>query len=423
MSRLGVIADDVTGACDVAGGVAAAGVRTSVYLGVPGADATDDAADECLVVALKTRTVPAEQAVAESAEAARWLRAHGATRLYQKYCSTFDSTDRGNIGPVADALAPVDGISVGTPATPAAGRTQYLGHLFVGDRLLSESSMRDHPLTPMRDSDLVAVLSRQTSSRVELVPLPTVRSGATELAAELDRRAGAGARHLLVDAIADSDLDALAAALDRVQTPLVLGGGAGIALALARRTGHGSGVAAEAVPPGGPRLILSGSASLRTREQVAAFDGPVVAVDPLAIDREGTAPVLAAVRAALSASGDTPVLVSATVGPERVRDAQQRLGAERAAGLLESALASAGLLGVAELGVRRLIVAGGETSGAAVAALGLRRLAVGRLAAPGVPWTTGAAAAVGGSPTVALLLKSGNFGEPDLFTRAWESAP
>jgi uncharacterized protein YgbK (DUF1537 family) len=422
---LGVIADDVTGACDVAGGVAAAGMTTSVYLGVPreSDEGAPDPSDDCLVVALKTRTVPAERAVAESTAAARWLASRGATRLYQKYCSTFDSTDRGNIGPVADALLPAGGITVGTPATPAAGRTQYLGHLFVGDRLLSESSMRDHPLTPMGDSDLVALLSRQTPSPVALVPLRTVHAGSAALAAEIDRHAAAGVRHLLVDAIEDGDLDLLAAAIDAVRTPLVLGGGAGIGLALARRIGRGSGVAAASVPPGGARLILSGSASQRTREQVAAFAGPVVPVDPLAVAREGTEPLLAAVRDAIAGSGDTPVLVSATATPRRVRETQHRLGTERAAELLESALAAVGVLGVTELGVRRLLVAGGETSGAAVAALGLRRLAVGRLAAPGVPWTTGRARSVDGAPTVALLLKSGNFGEADLFTRAWESSP
>ncbi|WP_210508500.1 3-oxo-tetronate kinase [Naasia sp. SYSU D00057] len=416
---LGVIADDVTGACDLAGGVAEAGVPTSVHLGVP--EPGDEGGGDCVVVALKTRTVDPADAVARSTAAAAWLRSQGAELIYQKYCSTFDSTDRGNIGPVADALVADGGITVGTPATPAAGRTQYLGHLFVGERLLSESPMRDHPLTPMRDSDLVAVLSRQTTGRVALVPLPVVRSGAA--AAEIDAHFAAGARHLLVDAIDDADLDALAAALDDVRTPVVLGGGAGLALALARHRRSNSFPAAKPIPPGGARLILSGSASERTREQVAAFGGTTVRVDPLVLARDGDSALLAEVRASLAAAGEDPVLVSATADPGRVRSTQEALGVEAAAELLESTLARVAVLAVAELGVRRLLVAGGETSGAAVAALGLRRLAVGALAAPGVPWTTGTATAVPGTPTVALLLKSGNFGEPDLFDTAWRSAP
>ncbi|WP_210480288.1 3-oxo-tetronate kinase [Naasia sp. SYSU D00948] len=418
---LGVVADDVTGACDLAGGVAAAGVTTSVHLGVPGDD--ERAEDDCVVVALKTRTVAATDAVRESAAAAGWLRDRGAARIYQKYCSTFDSTDRGNIGPVADALAAEGRITLGTPATPAAGRTQYLGHLFVGDRLLSESPMRDHPLTPMRDSDLVAVLSRQTPSPVVLLPLPAVRAGAGALAREIEARAESGARHLLVDAIDDGDLDVLAAAADEVRVPLVLGGGAGVALALARRRSTGAAPSAQVLPAGGARLVLSGSASERTRQQVAAFPGPVLRLDPVALSRDGLDGLVARLRDVVTAAGEDPVLVSATAQPALVRAAQAALGVERAAELVESALGRLAVAGVRELGVRRLLVAGGETSGAVTSALGLRRLAVGTLAAPGVPWTTGRATAVPGSPEVALLLKSGNFGGPDLFRTAWETAP
>lgn len=417
---LGVVADDVTGACDLAGGVAASGVSASVYLGVPADDERAD--DHCLVVALKTRTVPADDAVRQSVAAADWLRSRGARQLYQKYCSTFDSTDRGNIGPVADALAG-GAATVGTPATPQAGRTQYLGHLFVGDRLLSESSMRDHPLTPMRDSDLVAVLGRQTPHTVGLIPLRTVRAGAAAVAAEIESRTAAGARHLLVDAIDDADLDLLAEALDALRVPVVLGGGAGVALALARQRSTGAAPPDRRIPGGGGRLILSGSASERTREQVAAFDGPVVHLDPIDLSRGGADRVRDLMRTALEEAAEAPVLVSATAEPERVRAAQDALGVSEAATLLESTLAELAVLAVRDLGVRRVLVAGGETSGAVTAALGLRRLAVGTLAAPGVPWTTGRASALPGSPEIALLLKSGNFGAPDLFRTAWEVAP
>ncbi|MCU1570699.1 MAG: hypothetical protein JWR33_1440 [Naasia sp.] len=422
---LGVIADDVTGACDVAGGIAETGVRTSIVLGVPeGADDPAGGPDECIVVGLKIRTVPAAEAVGAARAAAAWLRGRGTGQIYQKYCSTFDSTDSGNIGPIADALAEsIGGMTLGTPATPAVRRTQYFGHLFVGDRLLSESPMRDHPLTPMRDSDLVAVLGRQTAGAVALLPLTVVRSAPGSIADGIRARLAAGARHLLVDAIEDSDLDRVAEALEQVRTPLVLGGGAGLAVALARRAARGPAAGAAGEVPHGGRLILSGSGSARTREQVAAFPGRVMTLDPLRIAEEGVSSLLQALREALAAAPGESPLVSATAEPDRVREVQATLGVQRAAELVESALGEIAVAAVRELGVRRIVVAGGETSGATVAALGMRRLSVGAIAAPGVPWTTGSASAVPGAPTVALLLKSGNFGSPDLFTTAWETAP
>ena len=418
---LGVIADDVTGACDVAGGVAAAGVPTSVWLGVPDTPADGE---ECLVVGLKIRTAPVEDAVAQASAAAAWLREQGAHTLYQKYCSTFDSTDTGNIGPVAEALLEAGGaaLSVGTPATPQVGRTQYLGHLFVGDRLLSDSPMRDHPLTPMRDSDLVAVLGRQTEGGVALASLAAVHAGAERLAAVISEASESGARHVLVDAVDDRDLDVLAAALEHLAEPVVVGGGAGVAVALARRHAGGAEAAVREEVPPGRRLVLSGSGSARTREQVAAFPGPVLALDPLTVAAEGTAGLESALAAALG-DGDGPVLVSATAEPEGVRRTQELLGRQESAALIEDTLGRIALLAVREHGVRRILVAGGETSGAVVASLGLRRLAVAGLGAPGVPWTTGAASAVPGAPEVALLLKSGNFGGEELFTTAWGSAP
>lgn len=418
---LGVLADDVTGACDVAGGIAAAGVPTSVWLGVPDEPADGD---DCLVVGLKIRTAPVVDAVAAARAAAAWLRDQGVDTLYQKYCSTFDSTDKGNIGPVAEALLAATGaaITVGTPATPQVGRTQYLGHLFVGDRLLAETPMRDHPLTPMRDSDLIAVLGRQTDGPVALAPLATVHTGAARLATAIDAAAASGARHVLVDAVDDGDLDALAEALEAVDVPLIVGGGAGVAVALARRRANGEPLCARDQVGPGRRLVLSGSGSARTREQVAAFPGPVLVLDPLTVASDGTAGLESALAAALG-DGDGPLLVSATTEPADVRRTQETLGRAASAELIEATLGRIALLAVRELSVRRIVVAGGETSGAAVAALGLRRLAVAGLAAPGVPWTTGSATAAPGSPTVALLLKSGNFGGPGLFATAWESAP
>ncbi|TDD72318.1 four-carbon acid sugar kinase family protein [Jiangella aurantiaca] len=406
--RLGVVADDVTGACDLAGVVTAAGLPASVLLGPPSpADVPADGA-ACVVVALRSRTAPVADAVAESVAAARWLLGHGARRLYQKYCSTFDSTPAGNIGPVADALAGlVGGRSIGTPATPAVGRTVYQGHLFVDGRLLSESPLRDHPLTPMTDADLVRLLAAQTPRSVGLVRWPAAGVPAGETA-----------EHVLLDALTDADLDRHAAAL--ADGDDLLGGASGLAAALARHwagSGLATPAALPALPRGGGRVVLAGSCSRRTREQIDAFPGPTVriAVDDLAAD--SVQAVAAAVDATLAAIPAGPVLVTTSRPPAELRAVQQRHGRDRAAALVEKALGDVARA-VAEEGVRRFVVAGGETSGAVTQALGIRQVRIGAQVAPGVPWTVST-----GPRPLALLLKSGNFGPPDLFTTAWEVGP
>jgi uncharacterized protein YgbK (DUF1537 family) len=407
----GAVADDVTGAVDLAGEMAAAGSPAVVVFGVPDAS-IDLPAVDAVVVALKSRTAPADRAVTQSIASARWLLDRGVSTLYQKYCSTFDSTDEGNIGPVAEALLglrPAGSASLGTPATPHSGRTQYQGKLFVGDRLLSESSLATHPLTPMTDPDLVRVLGRQSTAPVGLVHHETVRRGAAAISAETARLVTEGARHVLVDAIDDDDLDAIAAAVDPATA--LLGGGAGLATAIARAHGGGSPARQPSVARGGA-LIVSGSGSERTREQVAAYPGPVVTLDPLNLgDVHGW------VREAMQQG---TVLVTATASPDEVRRVQAQLGVAASAELIEHTLAELVRTAVDEWGVTRVIVAGGETSGAVVEALGVRMLHLGERAAPGVTWSV---ATREGRPAVALLLKSGNFGGEDLFTTAWESAP
>lgn len=412
--ELGVIADDITGACDVAAGVSAVGLSAEVRLGVP--DAAVLPTDECVIVALKSRTAPPEQAVAESLEAARILRSWDTRRLYQKYCSTFDSTDRGNIGPVADALADElgEGVgTVGTPATPAVGRTMHRGHLFVGDRLLSESSLAHHPLTPMRDPDLVRVLGRQTPRRVGLVPIETVHDGAAAVAGRVRELRADGVRHVLLDAVEDRDLDVAAAAVE-ASGDLLLGGAAGLAVALARQLASGL-TPPVAPPPAGRALILSGSGSERTRAQVAAFDGPRrdLHVDALAADLDAA---VADALAFIDAASGIP-LVSATADPADVARVQERWGRDRAASLVEEALARIAAVAVDRSGVRRILVAGGETSGAVAAALGVSTLRLRRVAAPGVAWTTSADSA---GRTLDLCFKSGNFGRTDFFAAAFE---
>jgi uncharacterized protein YgbK (DUF1537 family) len=412
---IGCIADDLTGATDVALMLQSAGMRTLQAVGVPDAGAAGDA--DAVVVALKARTIGAADAVAQSLAAHAWLLARGARQILFKYCSTFDSTDAGNIGPVADALLDACGadFTVACPAFPTNKRTVYAGHLFVGEQLLSDSPMKDHPLTPMRDANLVRVLGRQTRRKVGLVPLATVRLGAEAMREAFADLRRSGHAYAIVDAVADADLLALGAACRGM--PLVTGG-SGIAMGLPGAFG----VLASAAPAlprlEGSAAVISGSCSAQTNAQVAHWSASKAAfrVDPLRLaageDVAGQAVEWAAPRLA---SG--PVLIYATAPPEEVRAAQARVGAAEAGDLVERALAQVAQ-GLVARGVRKLVVAGGETSGAVVKALGVRLLAIGPQIDPGVPWTFST-----DEPRLALALKSGNFGAIDLFTRALDLLP
>ncbi len=411
---LGCIADDLTGATDLGINLAREGLSVIQVHGVPDRDLDVPAAD-AIVVALKSRTIPAADAVAQSLAALAWLRSRGAERIYFKYCSTFDSTPRGNIGPVTEALQAALGsvLAPATPAYPRNQRTVYRGHLFVGDVLLSDSGMRHHPLTPMTDSNLVRVLGAQARGKVGLVPCADVETGAAAVRARLDALAADDCRHAILDATRDEHLIAAGAAC--VDLPLTTGG-AGLAFGLARclRTYARPGGGAFTPPsPRGPIAWLSGSCSEATRSQIAFARNnvPAFRIDPLALARD---PKLAEDIAgkAVAALADRPVLVYATASPDEVTAAQRALGAKRAASVVEDAfrfIATA----LAAAGVRAFVVAGGETAGAVVAALGVRALAIGPEIDPGVPWTR----AVGGEPFW-LALKSGNFGGPDFFAKA-----
>uniref|UniRef100_A0AAU2VZY8 3-oxo-tetronate kinase n=1 Tax=Streptomyces sp. NBC_00008 TaxID=2903610 RepID=A0AAU2VZY8_9ACTN len=410
MTELGCIADDFTGATDLAGNLVASGRRTVVTIGVPDGPLPDT---DAVVVALKTRTVPADDAVRAALDAHRALRERGCTRFWFKYCSTFDSTARGNIGPVLDALLDATGApwTIACPAFPANGRTVYQGHLFVGERLLSESGMRHHPLTPMTDPDLVRVLGAQTRHPVGLLPHAVLRAGPAATRAHVERiTAVGGARVLVVDTIDDADLAAVEECARDL--PLVTGG-SGLALALPPVAAP----ATAALPTApGPLAVLAGSVSETTLAQTAHARRLVphrkvsardAVADPAATARALTAwarPHLDAGRGVLVHSADS-------IG--EVRSFQQEFGAERVARALEESLAACAR-GLTDSGVRRLLVAGGETSGAVVAALGVRTLTVGPAIAPGIPWMS--AEYRGG--TVSLALKSGNFGPEDLFTTA-----
>jgi uncharacterized protein YgbK (DUF1537 family) len=413
---LGCIADDFTGATDLALMLVREGMRTVQLIGVGAVPPDVDA----VVIALKSRTIPAPEAVAQSLEAAEALLQAGARQLLFKYCSTFDSTDEGNIGPVAEALrerldAP---LTVATPAFPTNGRRVFQGYLFVGRELLSESPMKDHPLTPMRDPNLVRVLQRQTRSRVGLVSYEVVAQGPEAIRDAFAAAERAGERILILDAADDAQLRAIGAACSDLA---LITGGSGIALGIPenfRRQGllkpHSA--RARMAAPDGPAAILAGSCSAATRRQVAEAEAaglPNFRLSPeaLADGRQSVSDIFAWAGEHLGAK---PVLVYSTAAPEEVSAAQARLGRERAAGLLEDTLAAVAR-GLVSRGVTRLVVAGGETSGAVIEGLGVTALEIGPEIDPGVPWTRSLS-----EPRLCLALKSGNFGAPDFFLKAWD---
>ena len=418
---LGAIADDFTGATDLASMLTRAGMRTVLKLGAPTGDEPLPEA-EAVVVALKSRTAPVAQAVADSLASWRWMAAGGARQCYFKYCSTFDSTPRGNIGPVAEALMTETGATqtIYCPAFPENGRTIYQGKLFVFSQLLSESGMQNHPLTLMTDADLCRVLAAQLSpgSKTGLVPFATVERGAGAISEELARLADEGIAHVVIDALTDAHLAALGRACKGMAL-VTAGSGLGLGLP-ANFAAEGlleGGAADTLLPVGGPVLMLSGSCSAATNAQVARWEadgGAILRLDPLAL-AEGSQNAAQALDWVLAQH--SPALVTATQPPERVRAAQEYLGRERAAGLVEETFAAIAT-GARAAGIRRFVVAGGETSGAVAKALGADRLAVGPSISPGVPWC----ATLDKEP-LALALKSGNFGAESFFADAVETAP
>jgi uncharacterized protein YgbK (DUF1537 family) len=417
---LGCIADDLTGATDLANTLARRGMSVVQTIGVPvPGTALPDA--EAIVIALKSRTIPAKEAVALSLQACRWLKTAGSRQFYFKYCSTFDSTDQGNIGPVADALIEeLDaGLTTICPAFPETGRTIYLGHLFVGRDLLSDSPMRHHPLTPMKDANLVRVLSRQTRARVDLVPITTVRQGASSMSASFGYLTRKLVRYAVVDAIEDEDLMTLGAACAEMK---LVTGGSGAAIGLpANFRQAGLIPARDAVAPlpkvGGLGAVVAGSSSQATMGQVAAMRAlhPALALEPVELAENFEQTVATVLDWAKAQLDRAPVLIHAGGTPKEVASVQAALGRERAGTLIENALARIAQ-GLVEAGVRRLVVAGGETSGAVVQGLAIKALQIGPQIDPGVP----ACLALGTQP-LALALKSGNFGTEDFFMKALDA--
>jgi len=415
---LGCIADDFTGATDLANMLVKSGMRTVQTIGVPADGAALDTMidADAIVVALKSRTIAATDAVAQSLAAYEWLRAQGCRQFFFKYCSTFDSTDAGNIGPVADALLDAAGgdFAIACPAFPENGRTIFRGHLFVGDVPLNESGMEHHPLTPMKDANLVRVLQRQTTAKVGLIRYDTIAQGAAAVRARVDALRADGTRFAIADALSDHDLHVLGEACANL--PLVTGG-SGVALGLPenfRRAGllPQRDNAASLPRIDGLSAVLAGSASKATNAQVAAWreSRPSFRIDPLAASRGE--PVVDDALAFARSHLPQPVLIYATTSPDEVKAVQQALGVEAAGHLVESTLAAIAR-GLRELGVRKFVVAGGETSGAVVQALDVKSLQIGAQIDPGVPAT----ATIDVQP-LGLALKSGNFGTVDFFDKA-----
>ena len=419
---LGVIADDFTGATDVASMLVRAGLRTVQSIGVPAGEARlgpDLQQADAVVVALKSRTTPAADAVAQSLAALRWLQATGARQFYFKVCSTFDSTPAGNIGPVAEALMAALGtaLSIVCPAFPEMGRTVFKGHLFVGDALLSDTGMRQHPLTPMTDANLVRVLQAQCQGTVGLLRHDTVAQGAEAIALQLQALHHQGVRLVVADAVDNTDLQRLAAGA--VQWPLWVAG-SGLALGLPALLAQGGSVtldadAAQLDALAGPAAVLAGSCSQATQAQVAQWitaGRPAWQIDPAALAR--AEPVVANALAWAARQTSTPLLY-ATADAATLASTQAALGSARAGALVEQALAQIAQ-GLLAAGTQRLVVAGGETSGAVVQALDVALLRIGAAICPGVPWTQAVRSA--GQPALQLALKSGNFGGTDFFAEA-----
>ncbi len=412
---LGCIADDFTGATDLANMLVRGGMRTVQSIGIPSAEVAAGLDADAIVIALKSRTTPAAEAVAESLAALEWLQARGCEQIFFKYCSTFDSTAAGNIGQVSEALLKKLGsdFTLACPAFPENGRTIFRGHLFVQDQLLSESGMQHHPLTPMTDANLVRVLQSQTQLKVGLLRYDTVAAGVEALHQRIAELRAQGVGMAVADALSDADLYTLGAACAGL--PL-LTGGSGLALGLPenfRRAGKLRDFDARTLPQiAGGEVVLAGSASVATNGQVAAWleaGRPAYRIDPLAL--AAGKPVVSEALAFARDAGQT-VLIYATSAPDEVKAVQQQLGVERAGAMVEKALGEIAS-GLREAGVRRFVVAGGETSGAVVQALGVQLLQIGAQIDPGVPATISSTA-----EPLALALKSGNFGGRDFFAKA-----
>ncbi len=415
---LGCIADDFTGATDLANNLVRAGMRVVQTIGVP--SSALDAEVDAVVIALKSRTIAPQDATKQSLAALSWLKSHGSRQIYFKVCSTFDSTPQGNIGPVTEALMDALGtdFTIATPAFPDNKRTVFKGYLFVGDGLLNESGMQDHPLTPMQDANLVRVMQSQTKRKVGLIDYSVVARGAAAIEERIAQLKAEGVGVAIVDAISNEDLMRLGGALQGM--PLITAG-SGVAIGLPQNFGIKPSEQSSSLPPAvGMQAVISGSCSVATNAQVQAFISaglPALAIDPMEAS-SGADVVAKALVWAKPLIESSPVLIYSTADPVALKAVQAKLGVEAAGALVERTLAGVAK-GLVALGVRQLVVAGGETSGACVQALGITQMQIGKQIAPGVPWCYAQAQFDNTSAPIHITLKSGNFGAADFFSASF----
>ncbi|WP_312760228.1 3-oxo-tetronate kinase [Pantoea brenneri] len=418
--RLGVIADDFTGATDIASFLAQNGLTTIQFNGVPAGDRVVGA--QAIVISLKSRSCPAEQAVAQSLAALAWLQQQGCERFYFKYCSTFDSTAQGNIGPVTDALLAALGesLTVICPALPVNGRTVYQGHLFVGDRLLSDSGMRHHPVTPMHDSNLLRLMTAQATGQAGLIAAAQVDQGAEAVRQALGQLAEQGINYVVIDTLNEQHLLTQGEALRDLR---LVTGGSGLAIGLARQwatAGADAAAAEQAGRPQGDRaVVLSGSCSQMTQRQVSVYrqlaPAQEVQVERCLQDADDYALQLCDWVAANSHQALAPLLF-ATADAQQLQLIQQQYGARRSSEAVEQLFAAV-TRELQRRGWQRFIVAGGETSGVVAQSLGVTAFHIGPTISPGVPWVRDI------QQPLSLALKSGNFGDEDFFRRAQTEFP
>lgn len=403
----GAIGDDFTGSSDLGLMLADGGMRTVQYVGTPNVPASSDI--DAGIVALKTRSVPVQEAIEKSIQAYRWLKAQGCQQFMFKYCSTFDSTANGNIGQVIDALVEEIGTDkpvVVCPVFPGAGRSIYQGHLFVNDTLLSESGMQNHPLTPMIDPDIRRVLAPQTSRTVGHLALSDILSGKAR--SRLLGEANEGRQLVVCDAVSEDNLYEIAKAAS--DFPLITGG-SGIALGIPANFGKTSANKAHWTKSSRRVLCLSGSCSIATRGQIKTHGdkgGVLLKLDADAII-SGSVDADHALKWAREQTA-LPLVYSSD-NPKQVKAVQNKYGLETAASAFEN-LFSEIARQASDYGFGAIISAGGETSGAVVEALNADALEIGPMIDPGVP-----AIKVTGQ-NLTLALKSGNFGAPDFFEKA-----
>ncbi|CAO97413.1 3-oxo-tetronate kinase [Erwinia tasmaniensis] len=413
--RLGVIADDFTGATDIASFLVQNGMSTVQLNGVPAE--TRPLSADALVVSLKSRSCPPEMAIADSLLALSWLQQQGCDRFYFKYCSTFDSTSEGNIGPVTDALLKALGESqtVISPALPVNGRTVYQGHLFVMDRLLCDSGMRHHPVTPMTDSSLIRLMEGQASGKAGSIGFQTIERGATAVRAALKEQAKQGINYVVLDALHEQHLLIQGEALKDMR---LVTGGSGLAIGLARQWAkagqEGDVTQAAGAPQGQYAVVLSGSCSEMTQRQVDRYCQQAAAqsidVERALYQHECYVHELCDWVAQHEQDALAPLLY-ATAAPDRLQSVQQRHGAQCSSDAVERLFAAVACE-LQRRGWQRFIVAGGETSGVVAQALGIDAFHIGPAISPGVPWVRAV------QQPISLALKSGNFGDEDFFARA-----